>query len=140
MEMAVQYYSKSGNTKKLANAIAKEVGCRALTIDEELEGKVDLLFLGASVYWNGIDKKVKDYIKSLNPLRVKRVAIFSTSAMAERAFPEIKKLLMEKGITVEERNYYCRGQFTAMHRGRPNEDDLKQAEEFAKTFLEEGRN
>jgi hypothetical protein len=63
------------------------------------------------------------------------VVIFSTSALVERAFPEIKKYLTDKGIQVSEENYYCRGQFTLLHKGRPNSKDLIEAEKFTKQII-----
>ena len=50
MKIAVRYYTRSGNTKKLAEAIAKAVGAEAKTVDEPLWEDVDILFLGSSVY------------------------------------------------------------------------------------------
>lgn len=44
MNIEVRYDSKSGNTKKIANAIAKQVGVSAKSIHEPLQGKVDILF------------------------------------------------------------------------------------------------
>ena len=37
MKIAVRYYSRGGNTKKLADAIAKAVGVEALTADTPLK-------------------------------------------------------------------------------------------------------
>lgn len=98
--------------------------------------EADVLFLGASVYWGGIDGKVKDYIEQLEPKKVKKVVVFSTSALAERAFPDIKKRLEKRGVKVASDNFYCRGEFTALHKGRPNADDLKEAAAFTKKILE----
>ncbi|MCD7755306.1 MAG: flavodoxin family protein, partial [Firmicutes bacterium] len=65
-KVAVRYFSKSGNTKKLADEIAKTVGCKAEQIPSPIEGNIDILFIGASVYWGGISSEVKDYIQTLN--------------------------------------------------------------------------
>ncbi|MCD7788006.1 MAG: flavodoxin [Firmicutes bacterium] len=134
--VAVRYFSKSGNTKKLADVIAKTAGCKAEQIPAPVDGNVDILFLGASVYWGGISSEVKDYIKKLDKNRIGKVVVFSTSALAERAFPQIQKNLQDKGIPVESNNFYCRGEFTALHKGRPNQDDLKAAKKFAEKIIE----
>ncbi len=130
-KIAVRYYSKSGNTKKLADAIAGATGCTAASIPEPIDGEVDVLFLGASVYWGGISSVVKDYIQSLDKTKVGKVVVFSTSALAERAFPQLQKKLEAKGIQVANKNFYCRGEFAAFHKGRPNQSDLKNAKKFA---------
>ncbi|MCD8306933.1 MAG: flavodoxin [Clostridia bacterium] len=134
---AVRYFSKGGHTKAVAEAIAGALGIEAKPIAEPLEEHVDILFLGASVYWGGLSKEVKDYIKGLDRNMMNTVAVFSTSGMAERAFPQMSKLIAEAGIGVESVDFYCRGQFMGMNKGRPNGDDLKAAAEYAKNMTQE---
>lgn len=129
---SVRYYSKSGNTKKLAEEIAKAAGCKALSMDKSINEKVDILFLGASVYWGGVDKQVKEFIRSLDPNKIGKAAVFSTSAMTERAYPQIKKLLQEQGIQTVNQDFYCRGRFRVLHRNKPDTEDLKAASEYAR--------
>ncbi|MCD8398443.1 MAG: flavodoxin [Lachnospiraceae bacterium] len=136
-KVAVRYFSKSGNTKKLADEIAKAVGCKAEQIPAPVSSRVDILFLGASVYWGGISSEVKDYIQTLNKDSIGKVVVFSTSALAERAFPQMLKKLQSCGIQVESRNFYCRGEFTALHKGRPNQEDLNAAGKFAAEMIAE---
>ena len=131
MNVAVRYYSQTGNTKKLAETIANVAGTIAQTTDIPIAEETDILFLGASVYWAGIDNHVKQFIASLDNHKVKKVAVFSTSALAERAFPSVEKLLRAKGISVSRDNFYCRGEFKFMHKGRPNAQDLNDAKDFA---------
>ena len=50
MTYAVRYYTKTGNTKRLAEAIAKELGVEALPISKPVKEPVDALFLGNSYY------------------------------------------------------------------------------------------
>ncbi|MDF2943189.1 MAG: flavodoxin [Herbinix sp.] len=134
-KIAVRYYSKSGNTKKLAERIAAVAGCNAETTDVDLREKVDILFLGAAVYWAGIDKSVKEYIERLDKSMVGKVVIFSTSALAERAVPSIKKHLTAKKIKVVAEDFYCHGQFASLHRGKPDEKDLVAVEEFTRKII-----
>ncbi len=136
LKVAVRYFSKSGNTKKLADVIAKTSGCKAKKMPAPLNDYVDVLFLGASVYWGGISSEVKKYIKSLDKRKVGRVVVFSTSALAQRALPQVEKCLKERNIKVDSKSFYCRGEFTALHKGRPNSNDLKAAAKFTKHVLE----
>ena len=46
MKIAIRYYSKTGNTEKLAEAIGEAIGVAPKTIDEPLNEDVDILFLG----------------------------------------------------------------------------------------------
>ena len=48
MKIAVRYYTKTGNTRRLAEAVAEAVGAEALPISEPVTEKADILFLGNS--------------------------------------------------------------------------------------------
>lgn len=135
MRLAVRYYSKSGNTKKLAEAIAEAVGCAAREIPASFNENVDVLFLGAAVYWGGISSEVKTFIRGLDKSKVGKVVVFSTSALAQRAFPQIQQELTKAGVAVEAENFYCRGQFMNLHHGKPDENDLTAAREFARRVI-----
>ena len=132
---AVRYFSRGGNAKKVAQAIAEEVHVKARAIPEPPEGKVDVLFLGTSVYAAGVDEAVRRYIDALNSSMVGKVVVFSTAAIKTSAYPQMKKLLEGKGIEVSEEEFHCRGQFTALHRGHPDENDLKNARKFARQIV-----
>ncbi len=66
-KIEVRYYTRTGNTQKLAEHIAKSTGCEAKTIDFPILEKTDILFIGASIYGASIDKNIKDFIASLEP-------------------------------------------------------------------------
>ena len=55
-EVAVRYYSRGGNTKKLAEAIAEAVGVETLTTDTPLEEDNEADCLAAAAF---AKKKVK---------------------------------------------------------------------------------
>lgn len=136
MNIAVRYFSRGGNTKKLAEAIAKAANTHALDCAVAISDPVDLLFLGGSVYGFGLDDSIKNYIANLNPTLVKKVALFGTSAIVKSGNEEMAKLLRDKGITVLADSFYCRGAFTVMHKGRPNEVDLKPAADFTAATID----
>lgn len=132
----IRYFSHTGNTKKLADAAAEELGITAQTVDKAVE-KADILLLGASVYYGGIDKRVKNFIASLDESKVGAVALFSTSSLTERAYPEVKKLLANKNIKLLEDNFYCRGKFKFIYKDRPNSQDIQAMKEFARRVAKE---
>ncbi len=135
MKIAVRYYSRTGNTKKLAEAIAKAVHAEAKTTDEPLSEDVDILFLGSSVYANGVDGAIKRFIQNLN-VNVGKVVNFSTAALVKSTYKQVDKLLAEKHVPLAQEEFYCRGSFAMLHRGRPNEEDLKAAMNFAAAIAE----
>ena len=78
MKIAVRYQSRGGNTKAVAEAIAKEAGVTAETITVPVSDTVDVLFIGGGLYKWGIDSTLKNYLENLDPAIVKSVAAFST--------------------------------------------------------------
>ena len=136
MKIAVRYFSRGGNTKKLADAISKAVGVEAETASVPLTEDVDILFLGSSVYANGVDSAIKEFVRGIN-VKVGKVVNFSTAALIKSSYKQVAKLLEEKHIPFAKEEFYCRGSFTVMHRGRPNADDCEAAAEFARKVISE---
>ena len=134
MKIAIRYYTKTGNTKKLAEAISQVVNVEAKTVDEPLTEDVDILFLGSAVYAAGIDGKIKEFIKNID-VNVGEVVNFSSAALIESTYGQVKKEVEAKGIKMSENEFHCRGAFKFVHRGRPNEKDLKNVQEFAKGII-----
>lgn len=134
MKIAIRYFTKTNNTKKLADAIAKATGVEALSVDHPLTEDVDILFLGSSVYAAGVAREVKEFVSSIN-VSVVQVVNFSTAAMLESTYKQVKKLVEKKDIKMSDEEFHCRGSFSLAHKGRPNEDDIKNVTDFAKKVL-----
>ena len=134
MKIAVRYFSRGGNTKKLADAISKAVGVEAETTSVPLTEDVDILFLGSSVYANGVDNAIKEFVNGIN-VKVGKVVNFSTAALIKSSYKQVSKLLEGKHIPFAIEEFYCRGSFAMMHKGRPNADDCSAAAEFARKII-----
>ncbi len=69
MKKAVRYYSRLGNTKTIAEAIAAGAGVEAVSITDEpaLTAPVDVLFLGGAPYANIMDPALRAYAEKLDP-------------------------------------------------------------------------
>ena len=131
MTIAVRYFSRGGNTKKLAEAIAQAVGVKAESVERPLEEKTDIVFLGSAVYAAGVDEEVKRFLRK-NAENIGTLYNFSNAALLPSTYPQVKKLAAENGIQISDREYHCRGSFAMMHRGHPDEGDLLRAASFAK--------
>ncbi len=136
MKYAVRYYTKTGNTKKLAEAVAEALGVQALPISEPLTEPVELLFLGNSYYAFSIDPEVRRFVQSLDKNTVGKIVNFGSAAMLNSTYKKVKAEADKLGIPVEEKEFHCRGEFKGMHKGRPNAEDVKAAADFARAFLE----
>ncbi|MCR4895168.1 MAG: flavodoxin [Lachnospiraceae bacterium] len=134
MTFAVRYYTKTGNTKRLAEAIAKELGVEALPITEPVKEPVDALFLGNSYYAFTIDPEVRSFVASLDKAKVGRIVNFGSAAMLNSTYKKIKAEADKVGIPMDEKEFHCKGEFKGLHKGRPNEDDLKDAIAFAAQY------
>lgn len=135
MKVAVRYFTRSGNTEKLALAIAEAVGVEAKDVSVPLEEKTEILFLGSSVYAAGVDEAVKRFIAE-NKDKIGKLYNFSTAALISSTYKQVQKLAAENGIDMAEEEFHCRGSFTVMHKGRPNAEDLQNAAKFAKEIIE----
>ena len=109
MTYAVRYYTKTGNTKRLAEAVAKELGVEALPISEPVNEKVDLLFLGNSYYAFNIDPEVRDFVKSLDKNLVGKIVNFGSAAMLNSTYKKIKAEADKVGIPMDDREFHCKG-------------------------------
>ena len=130
MNIAVRYYSKSGNTRAVAEAVAEAVGVKAVSVDTaeaDIKEPVDLLFIGGALYAYGLDKHLKEYLKTLKKENVKKAVVFSTSWISKHSVDLIKNGLKEVGIPVEEEFFYVKN--------KPNDDQKKQAADFARKFI-----
>lgn len=88
--IAVRYLSHSGNTKRIAEAIAEGASTTALSIIDEpsLKEHVDILFLGGAPYANIMDPKLRAYAESISPDMVSKVVLFTTSNWSQRTRQE----------------------------------------------------
>ena len=135
MKAAVRYYTKTGNTKKPAQAIADALGTEALPLSVPVTEKVDLLFLGNSYYAFSIDPEVRDFIHSLDKKTVGKIVNFGSAALLNSTWKKVRAEADKVGIPLEEREFHCRGEFKGIHKGKPDAADLKAAADFARKIV-----
>lgn len=134
MKIAVRFYTRSGNTEKLAKVIAEAVGVQAASVAIPLSEKADVLFLGCSYYAFDVDEAVKSFILT-NKENIGKIVCFGTSAMMKSTHKPMKKVADEAGVLLAAEEFHCRGAFGPMHKGRPDANDLKKAAVFAKDIV-----
>ena len=136
MKIAVRYYTKTGNTKRLAEAVADAVGAVALPLTSPVDEPVDVLFLGNSYYAFSIDPEVRNFIRTLARDKVGKIVNFGTAAMLNSTLKKVKAEAAKVGIPVDDREFHCRGEFKGVHKGRPDKEDMEKAAEFALKIME----
>ena len=136
MTIAVRYYTRSGNTKKLADAVAKTASVESKDITCPLTEKADILFLGCSYYAFDVDEAVKKFIID-NKDNIGKILCIGTSAMMRSMKKPVKKVADTVGVAVADEEFHCRGEFPKFHKGRPNEKDLADVSAFGKSIIDQ---
>ena len=103
MSIAVRYYTESHNTEKLCKAAADAIGVEALTVDTPLDGPVDKLILGSSC-----------------------------PALWESSMKYVKEFCTPLGLTVNDNDFHCKGEFLRFHKGKPDAKDIAACADWAK--------
>ena len=130
MNIKIVYYSRTGHTKLVADAMAEVLNVSALSVDDKnskIIDQTDLLFIGGGLYAYGIDKHLRDYILSLDNTKIKKAVVFSTSFMSKHSIDLIKQYLKKQNIEVVEDYFYAKS--------RPNNEKLEEAKQFVKKFI-----
>ncbi len=140
MKAAIRYYTKTNHTKNLAERLGRAIGVEALPISESVDEQVDILFLGSSYYAFSIDPEVKKFIASLDKDKIGKIVVFGSAAMLNSTLSKVKKETVKVGIAVDDREFHCKGEYKVFNKGRPNEDDYKAIEKFAKEIIDQAEN
>jgi len=134
MKFLVVYFSRTGNTRKVAEAISQELGCEAVDVKKETPdvSGVDMLLVGSGNYVGGKPtEKLQRFLDSLPPRSNIRAAVFATSGGPDpKVIYVLKGALEAKGYTVVS-SFKCRGRFLFFNWSHPNEEDLENAKAFA---------
>ena len=137
------------NTEKIANVFAKVLDAQIKTPQqinpEELE-QYSLIGFGSGIYGEKHHKLLLDLADELPIVTNKKAFIFSTSALQGKTkvakdHSLLRDKLQSKGYLIVD-EFSCKGfntnsflkYFGGMNKGRPNAEDLKQAEKFAQNL------
>jgi flavodoxin len=138
------------NTEKIANVIARVLDAQIVKPQEVEPAKLpeyDLVGFGSGIYDSKLHKSIFDLVERLAQVSGKKAFIFSTYGVPTIGMNQeymtknhslLKEKLQDKGYVVVV-EFSCVGlntnsflRFTGgMNKGRPNAEDLKNAEEFA---------
>jgi len=129
----------------MANALGADL-LRVEQADINMLSAYDLIGFGSGVYFGKYHKSLLELIDRLPVLENKKAFIFSTSGIRKIQFihdfhKPLKERLLKKGFNIIG-EFSCRGFDTygaskiigGIKKGRPNEKDLNQAENFARVL------
>lgn len=138
-----------GNTEKIAGVFAEvldgEIRAPKQVLPQELQ-EYDLVGFGSGIYDAKHHADLLEFADTLPQVIDKKAFIFSTSSMTSEAqvaedHSILRDKLQSKGYRVVG-EFGCKGfntnsflrYFGGMNKGRPNADDLRHAEEFARNL------
>lgn len=155
--LLIVYSYHHNNTQKVAEAMAKvldaEIKTPQQTNLDELK-KYDLVGFGSGIDSGKNYPELLDFASKLPQVENKKAFVFSTSGMpigvsgqqrlekyTSKCHTTLKETLQSKGYTIVD-EFGCAGfntnvflkYFGGLNKGRPNEEDLKHAEEFAQNL------
>lgn len=135
----VMYYSRGGNTRKLADAIAEELGVKAVDIKTASIGPAPgVLFLGSGCYGGRPGDDMTKFIQA-HDFTGRKVALFSTSWMnAGKEIELMTSTLKGKGAAILG-SYHCKGKTGIIfNRGHPDQADLVGGKKFVQDMAKLG--
>lgn len=137
MKIEIRYFTKSkkGNTYKLATAVSEALNIEAKTVENDLEEKVDILFLVNAMYAATIDKEVKMFLER-NKDKISLIVNVNSAASGKSTIKAVKKCADKLNIKVSEKEYHTVGSWLALNKNRPNQDDLNRLKEFVLKVIE----
>jgi len=128
--------SRGGNTRKVADAIAGELGITVSDITTSLPDDAKILFMGSGTYGGKPGEAMMKFIGSGN-FSGRKVAIFGTSggvAGGQNMIGVMMDLLKKKGAMIQG-SYHCRGKTFLVNWSHPNKEDLENAKKFAREMI-----
>ena len=137
MKIGVIYFSKTGNTKAIAESMAKGLNLEAtpLSAFAAFDEAYDMIFLGGAFYFGALNKELVAFIGRLDKEKIKNICVFSTNNSAKDACKELKSQVEQKGIHVIDEHFHADGHFLGMKKGHPNEEEKEQAAQFAQNVI-----
>ena len=134
MKTAIRYYSKFGHSEQMAQVMGEVMGVKPESVETPLPEEGDILFIGAGVFLGKVNGSIKDFARSLDPQKVKKVVCFGSSAIINSPVPQLRKIFEEAGFNVDTESFTCRGAMGPLHSGHPNAADMQALREFVNRY------
>lgn len=137
MKSALAYYSVTGHSKKIANAIGEDLQIPVYDLKKNPDiADCELLFLVSGIYSASADPKMLAILKKLAGGKVRKAALLTSSAGGETRQQQARELLQTLGIQVLPEEYTCLGTFLIFRRGHPNQQEIADAIAFTRRVLD----
>ncbi|MHA1143601.1 MAG: flavodoxin family protein [Candidatus Helarchaeota archaeon] len=119
MRALVVYFSKTGNTKKIAQAIHETIEGEKQLVDLSEQNSpsienLDVIFLGSPVWFMKLQKTCKKFLEDLPNGLEATIAVFTTHGVPipehyEGAFKQARKICKKKNLKLFNQLFTCQG-------------------------------
>jgi flavodoxin len=146
MKPIIIYGTKSGNTEKVAQAIATELNCPCIKVPDKT-GSVDLnnydtVFIGTGIYKGQPNADLLSYLQDANLKTRKQFALFMTcfgwgkGVADQNVIETLTQVLASKGQNMLSNRFSCFGGGLGglVKRGHPDKEELAAAKKWAKNI------
>lgn len=131
MKAKVVYATMTKHSKKLAEAIARELNLTAENVkDNPVIEDLDLLYIVGGIYGGESGPDMISFVSKLEN-QVKKAVLVTSCCSKKATQNRVRQILMEQGIEVMN-EFICQGSFLILGMGHPNKKDVEDAVEFAK--------
>lgn len=145
MKTLVLYSTKTGNTQKIAQAIASETNAELVQVanpgpksDVDL-ADYDLIFVGTGIRAGNPFPELVSYLNTIDLQETKTFAIFLTWGGAgktnEKVSGKVRKILESKNQKVVDGFFSSYGKWNMRKSSRPNENDINTAKTWAQNTI-----
>ncbi len=145
MKALVLYSTKTGNTQKIAQAIASEINAEIIQVanpgpksDVDLT-EYDLIFVGTGIRAGNPFPELVSYLNTIDLQEPKTFAVFLTWGGAgkthETVSGKVRKILESKNQNVVDGFFKSYGKWNMRKSSRPNENDINAAKTWAQNTI-----
>ncbi len=130
MKYAIRYYSRFGHSEQMAQVVGEVLGVKPESVGTPLTEDVDVLFVGAGLFLAKVNGRIKEFARTLDSKKVKKVVCFGSCALSDSPVPQLRQIFRDLGFTVAEESFTCRGAMGPWHSGHPDAEDFEALRTF----------
>lgn len=68
--------------------------------------------------------------------KIGKLVNVSTASLTDTTYPQMQKIADKLSLNLASEEFHCKGQFKNLHKGHPNEDNLKELREFTHKIVD----
>ncbi len=136
MNIKIAYLSKTGHSKKIAQAIGRELEIEPLNIEDNptIFGS-DLLIIVGGVYYGDCDPAMAEFGAKIKPVNAQKVILITSCSSKKDTMSKLIATLKNNYIEILG-DYIVPGAFLLVNFGHPNKDDINKAVSYARKTVD----